>query len=425
MKPPWLLLAFMVAATVAAAACSGRAPPAPPRRVFPVAAPVRARRLRPAPRPELEPLLAALRGTNRVGSVAVGDGGDESTFHRIGTQVLSRADPPLVAWLAADDDPTLRALGLWGAARRGDVDALARHFCDRDLVLVCPWGCACWDTTVGAIAQAFARRPAWLDRPWEDGPEVPSLLGREAARALEVQTTAIDACRSATAESLIRGGPSPSDWTWAPLRQAVPAVPAWMVVKAMARRGDEQATGELARLLGEATLPADARLAAASGLTRRGGAEAEAAIGRAGPFLRGQAAGLPGRFEEELAWRRRVRAWKETERPGDQALGADQLHHALALDLPTSFFGSRTREAERARGQALLRVARHLGDYRECWDQYRHTAYELEWLLGRESPGEPRGLLRATWTPDEEAEIAAQVQAEVAELDADERCRSY
>jgi hypothetical protein len=120
-----------------------------------------------------------------------------------------------------------------------------------------------------------------------------------------------------------------------------------------------------------------------------------------------------------------VRAWKETEPPGDQALAGDQLDHALALDLPTSFFGSRTSEAERARGQALLRVARHLGDYRECWDQYRHTAYELEWLLGRESPGVPRGLLGATWTPDEEAEITAQVQAEVAALDADERCRSY
>jgi hypothetical protein len=48
----------MVSATVAAAACSGGAPPAPPRRVFPVAA--RERGGRGAPLPErawIEPLL--------------------------------------------------------------------------------------------------------------------------------------------------------------------------------------------------------------------------------------------------------------------------------------------------------------------------------------------------------------------------------
>jgi hypothetical protein len=438
MERPLLVLAFMVSATVAAAACSRRATPAStdapsatPLRVFPVAAPVHLQRPRLAPKPEIEALLVELRKAHTVGGAAVGYGGDESTFHRIGAQLLPRADAPLLTWLAADDDPTIRALGLWGSALRGDLGTLARHYCDRDIVRVCPGGCICWDTTIGEIAQTFARSPAWLGNPGDEAHQRPSLLGPEADLTLEVQTTAIDACRPAMEVGVRSGAAKTSRWTWAALRAAVPSVPAWMIVKAISRHDADHATVELTRILDDASLPVDARLAAASGLTRRGGVEAEAAIGRAETFLRGQGLGLPRRFEDELSLRRRVqtivdrlrsmRTWMETQTQADQVLEGYELHHALVLDLPTISFGNRTDEVERARGQALLWVARHLGDYRECWDQYRSTAYELEWLLGRQS----EWGLHATLTPEEQAELAARVQAETARLDADVRCRSY
>src|SRR5262245_35796977 len=119
MGRPSLVLALVASATVAIAACRRSATPTPTdspgaTRVFPVAAPVQPRRLRPAPRPEVEALLGELRGTNEVGGWAVGYSANESPFHRIGTQLLPTADASLIAWLAADDDPTLRALGLWG-----------------------------------------------------------------------------------------------------------------------------------------------------------------------------------------------------------------------------------------------------------------------------------------------------------------------
>lgn len=435
---PLLVLALMVSATLAAAACSRSATPAPtdapsatPLRVFPVAAPVQPRRLRPAPRPEIEALLAELRETNMVGGAAVGYVGGESTFHRIGAQILPLADTPLLKWLASDDDPTLRTLGLWGSALRGDLDTLARHYCDRDIVRVCPGGCTCWDTTVGEMAQTFALSPAWLGNPGSDADQLPSLLRPEADLTLEVQTAAIDACRTAMEVRLRHGATEPSRWTWAALRASVSSVPAWMIVKAIARRGGDHATVELTRILEDASLPADARLAAASGLTRRGGTEADAAIARVKTFLRGQGRDLPERFEKELSLRTRVQpiverlesmhTWMETETQAAQVLEVYKLHHALILDLPTSSFGNRTDEVERARGQELLWVARHLEDYRECWDQYRNTAYDLEWLLDRQSTW---GLY-AMLTPDEQAELAARVRGEIMQLDAEVRCYSY
>jgi len=424
------VLAFLVAGAAAIGALQLRAKPAPverpPSRVLRVATPAQPPRVRPAPNPDMEPLLAEVRAGYTIGGASVGLLGTESAFHRAGARLRPEADTTLLTWLVEDEHPVVRALGLRGAALRGDLGTLAMHFCDREVVPVCPGGCICSENTIGEMARTLAQSPAWLDGGRDARPP---LLAVEARREIEVLTTAVDGCGAASKLGLSAPAIELSQWSFAALRKALPTLPAWIIVKAVARHN--AVPEELARVLQDEALPADARLAAASGLTLRGGPEAESAIEGSAAFLRSRGSGLLDRLRHALASRKKVqlavdrvaaaRTWQDAQALADLVIDAYQIRHPLVLDQRVVFFGDRMADIERARGQALVWVARNLGDHRACWDQYRSTAYDLERLFDQHV----MVALGAKLTPEERAEVVATVTAEVARLDADLRCRSY
>jgi hypothetical protein len=425
MRRALLAVVVLVTASATAAGCSTRDPSAV--RLFPVSAPVQSPAKRPAPRADLEAPLAKLRGTRDVGGAAVGIDGTESTFYQVGAAVLPGADPSLRAWLLADDDATLRSLGLRAAALARDGAVLMARACDRDPVLVCPGGCVCWDVDVGQIAQSLAVDPTWLEAASGQGSP---LLGAAAVHTLEVQLAAIDGCR--TAGELADHGDAlgRSPWTWKALRGST-SLPAWMIVKAIARHGRDKAAPELSRILGDTSLPAEARLAAASGLARYGGAGAETALEQHRWFLRGQGHIIPSRFAEDVSARRKVAEIEDRlslasskdreEEEANAVIQASERPHPALLGLRQVPYLVASEKLDLAWRRAILSLARRFGDRRACWDLYRDTAYELEWALGRSF----HSGLAATWKPEERDELTARVRAEVALLDADLRCRSY
>jgi hypothetical protein len=399
------------------------APEPSPEHVFPVRTPAKVRRVRPAAAPQLEEKLGKLRGSNSIDGPSVGIAGLESEVHRVGAELIQSRNLALFHWLAEDDDPAVRALGLWGAATVGDLSTLAKHYCDRERIEACPGGCICWNTTVGHVAQTLAVNPAWF------GDErSPSLLTAEERLKLAVQTRAIDGCHAAaTGQDQSSEG---NAWTWAKLRALVPALPAWMVVKAMARGSIHQPPGDLIELLRDDALPAQARLAAASGLTRLGGTNAAEALEDARALLKDHEEGLIVRLRAEISLRAQVQTLGEevssSRLAKRQALAEDMRRlyrqsHPLLIDLPRGSFGDRSEEVARARGEYIVSLARHLSDYRSCWDSYRDTAYQLERMLTDREQLERDTLL----SPADVAKVTEKVQDEVAFLDAQLACRRY
>lgn len=74
-----------------------------------------------------------------------------------------------------------------------------------------------------------------------------------------------------------------------------------------------------------------------------------------------------------------------------------------------------------ARGEYIVSLARHLSDYRSCWDSYRDTAYQLERMLTAREQLEMDALL----SPADVAKVTEKDQDEVAFLDAQLARRRY
>jgi hypothetical protein len=368
------------------------------------------------------------RGLVEIGGAAVGEGGVESEFHRVGMALLPAADHALLEWLVADDVPAIRALGFWGLALRGGRRLLLAHFCDRVLVNVCPGGCVCFPETLGEVAQQFALDPVWLGDPLGRPVEGPPLFGADEKRSLEIQLLAVDACRPSEEMRRPILGPISAHWNWRDLNAATP-LPAWMLVKAIVRLDATRAGPLLVRVLDDATVPLDGRLAAASGLTRTTAVEADAALARNAAFLDSTLPGLSARLRGEVSMRKKfhnlvapieaVHTWMETQKLAGNAIAALALPHALVLDVPAVSYGDRSDEVDRARARALLWLADHLGEYEDCWDQYRDTAYELDRRLATEARFD---LGQSRMTRSEVATIEEKVQSEMTRLDSDARC---
>jgi len=394
-----------------------------------VTAPARPPRRRPAPDAALEPLLDELRKANGVGGAAIGFAHQESTFHRVAGELLPKADRKLLEWLAEDDHPTLRALGFAGLAALGERETLLRHVCDRELVEVCPGGCICGGQSIGAIAQEYLWSPAWLGANHPSVGSSPLLSPRERT-ALAFRIAAADACslgEGATGELKRLGG---NGWSWTEVRAATPDVPAWIVVKALSRFDREGALPLLVAVLDDATMPARARLAAASGMTLSTAEEADAALMRQSAFLDAARKGLAAELREVIRMRRKAEellapldsahTWMETEKLASHAIDAYAIRHPLVLGLvSTGSYGARDPDVNRARGDALLWTSHYFAAHEDCWSAYRDVAYALESRLDGEWS---RESLAEALPAKKLAVFEANIVATTARLDRDVSC---
>lgn len=390
-------------------------------------------RQRPSPHAALQPFLDELRGHQGVGGAVVGSGGVESTFHRVARELIPRADPAFGEWLAKDDDATLRAMGFALLASRGEKATLVAHVCDREVIVVRPYGCVGSYRPLGHVAQEFLWAPTWLGS-FRIGSDRELLSSREGTE-LALRLAGADGC------SL---GPHAKDelktarvGTWTSIRASVPSVPTWIVVKALARFNPTGSVAQLVAVLEDATMPVRARLAAASGLTLTGSHIAEHAIDQHAAFLDGTRRGLATSLVEVIRLRRavdalvepidRVKTWRAAEALASNAVDAYAFRHPLLVaTVPSPHFGARQADVDDARGRALLWVSEHLGDHEDCWSAYRDVAYMLERWLWHEDwdsrDGWRRGDLARILPGTMLASFRAKVGAATARLDANTNC---
>ncbi len=391
----------------------------------------------------VEETLRELREDGSVRSELVGDHLDkESPFHKAARTLLPSATPDLLASLAADRAPAVRALAFWGYALQRNPEALSRYFCARDIVQVHPGGCVSSSDTLGEVAQSMAFVPHWL-LDYDRIPEIriPAPLFDEQTRvSLVVQVLAVDGCEL----SFEAPNPFESDltgWNLARLRAVAPRVPEQMLVKALALREPERGRPLLSCILNDEAASPAARLTAASGLTLTLGNAA--VLHRNAAFL--------DRFDGDsvldmLELRERFEAFKKSldeleidrkrrldqiiqtgvddsaDRRADLTIEALAIRSPLVLELAFDSppIDSRAGEVHHARYEALRWIAKHFDDHENCWDVYRDAPFAMERWLNGQGPGSD---LLKVMTEDQVAWFRAKVSDATARRDADTGCR--
>lgn len=355
-----------------------------------------------------------------MGGAAVGYAGEPTTFHTVAERWLPKLQPDDLRWLADDDAPVVRSLGLMGLALIGDQTTVIQHFCDRETVRWMPGGCDSQQFTVGQVAQTFAHAPTMLVDPWSPGEP---LLGDAEALRLQTQVLAADACR-------YRAGFEPEIVSLEQLRAAVPDAPPWMPVKAFVEQyrwgvwdtdtSDKQDLLDvLRRVLLNPSEPDSARLAAASALTLPASSasardDARAALSETAAFLDAQRPGLSETLLETLALQQQVETLIASDRTPD-ILGAIVTPHPFVLHQAFGF--NRDKVMQAAWRTTLLLVSERLSEHRDCWSAYRRTAYLLldyEEFFREDGDG---------FAPAHTARLRRNVLAEQRLLDADLACR--
>lgn len=397
---------------------------------------------RPKPRPKvasppiapaIEAKLAPLRKFPVYGGVYEGRWSKPSRFYEIGKVVLAEATPADLAAMVVDPDAVVRAMALWGYAKRGETAPLRESVCD-DAKIPEMTGCFGPATiSLGTIACNLLDHPDRLDPVDHADHRPPPRLSTDAANvALSVRMGAADDCLGGSPSSL----QASFDYrriTFLGLRMQAPKVPAWKLVRAAARGGDEKSGPLMVAILEDATLPTDARLTAATALVRaRPGTDESyvTVIREQEAFLDGAVPGLASRLERALAIHERGLALlsgrlgtldaPKIQRITDQALALfDEPHPVLIpILLRDDLVVARAKELRPARGRALRALVEGPFAHEGCWDVFRSAPYELRRALD----GADRASIAATMTPTELAAFEAAVDALIAKLGADARC---
>jgi hypothetical protein len=289
-----------------------------------------------------------------------------------------------------------RSMGLYLLVKTKGKDALPdlrARLSDRTRYVIFPGGCCGWPTSVGGFARSLAHNRRMLEM---EEPE--PLAHAEGLLGLDLAVLADD--RAADQHEEVRLGltrvpaPRPLPLRLADLRRAGAGLADLQIVKAVGRLepSDENRRFLLA-CLEEASLEKDARLGAASALTRSTHAEAAAAIGRARAFLDG-AAGKPltdrllatieARKAHEARWKP-IRA--ERTAAGHEAMRA-QIREALKAERPLAIpdlnrsfsLAVVTGDLRDTLVASVFKIAAGLGETSAPWDTDSDAAYHLETL---------------------------------------------
>jgi len=380
--------------------------------------PSEAARQEPAPlTPALGPLVHGLRKVDAITASAVGYGGGPGEFYTLSLKFLELARPGDFERLALDSQPIVRAMGWFGLAQHPSEKAIAtivEGARDRTAIKYCPGGCICYAVPLGEFARELLADAhhlgRWVSWPADGKPPASSqplpLLTEQQLLAMDLEVLAHDELAALPFRSSSRLAQAIASGK---LKLEVPALAElarfrklaiWQLIKAVGRIDRQPelgrpALGFLVRCLRDGSLPADARLAAASALTRFVDAEAQRALEEQQGFLDTAAPQPLGvRFLEEIRLRREqvgimkpiheARFISQTEPLADRAIRGFRTDHPLAFDdlANHSSFGEHTERVDAARAAALLRIVQRHPEFSQRWNTYADVAYGIEWLAG-------------------------------------------
>ncbi len=366
----------------------------------------------------LEPPNVNLEGIERIEGHAVGEGGEPGRFYLKLVELTKSLKPAELEALVYSPSPVgqsarraaaanttiRRALGLGGLARLRAGSArrmLERSLHDRSAIEYFPGGCVGWSTTLGAFAWELLRDP---DHLWPE-PKPKGLLEASELDAINLELLAADDTYAfhwnveRSLEEAFKSGRL--RYELGELQRHTPGLPAWRIVLALGRMpgSDRARAALLASLPAQTALDPQARLAAASALTRRADDAAISALEQQAAALDALGSEHWGSrlldearrhraFRRKMAPLERVKTWMENERLADSAVAAFDVDDAFAVDAllgqGSSSFGTRSEAVHAARDAALLRIAPRLRDL-PSFSTWRDVPYQLEQALLRPS----------------------------------------
>jgi len=349
-------------------------------------------------------LIARLRRADGIEASLIGFVYGPSLQYGLYEAVIGQGDRERFLRLSQDEHPVVRCVGLlalaWTEGRQA-VPVLRRHLADRDWVHYLEYDIGS-SMTVGQFALRLVRDPNCLvieDRGARRA-RVP-LLGETELLGLYMAILADDATLSVhdeAARELGRAvGRRKLTLDLPTLRQLAPSLADWQIVKAIGRTqlSDASRSFLIACVQGN-ELNAEARLAAASALTRHADVECARALrvqrralnkingGRWGDFF---VETLNARRAHEKSMRpfRAARSWQEREAMKDHIILTFACDHPLALDdlvdISSPFTGRKPADVSTVRANSLIAISANLDRFSQPWSTYADTAFKLDQLL--------------------------------------------
>ncbi len=349
-----------------------------------------------------ESLIARLREVEGIEASLVGFVDTPSEQYALYEAAIAQGRPTKFLALAQDEHPVVRCVGLLALARTEGQEAvptLRAHLCDRDIVRyqVLDIHSA---MTVGQFALDLLHDPNCLvcDRRPIRSP----LLPETELPGLYLSILAGDATVSVhddAARNLNRLlGQRKVALDLPMLQQMAPSLTDWQIIKAIGRMklSDTSRTFLIACVEMD-ELSAEARLAAASALTRHTDVECARAL-RVGREALNQIDGTPwGDFfvetlnarrthEENMALIRKARSWREQESMKDHIIRTFTCDHPLATDdllsVPAPVVVRKYADVREALVNSLVAISANLDRFSQSWSTYADTAFKLDQFLG-------------------------------------------
>ena len=348
-------------------------------------------------------LIARLRASDRVTASLIGLAAAPSSQHTLYRTVIAQGNKARFQQMIADDHTVVRCIGLLALAKtqgQAAVPTLRRHLSDRDVVGYHAL-CVVDSMTVAEFSLQLLHNVNWLVK---GKGRTPFRLFSEAQwvdlyfdiliadHLLAVRDQAANPLRI-----LLRRKRVPLELP--ALRRQVPSLADWQIIKAVGRMKLYDGPRDfLIACLRDKDLDLDARLAAASALTRR----TDAASSRALRITRHELNGLHESqwgdhfvailnarrvHERQMKAIRTGRSWRDRERAKESYVTAFTCDHALALDdlLDASEGGAGFghSEIDRALANSFVTISENLDRFSQPWSTYADTAYKLDSALRR------------------------------------------
>ncbi len=375
-------------------------------------------------------LIAVLRAADGIEASLVGFVHSPSRQYALYEAIIARGDREKFLGLSRDEHPVVRCVGLLALAHtEGEqaVPALRSRLSDRDWVGYLEYDIGS-SMTVGQFALSLLHDPDCLVSEHRRARfpllSETELLGLNMAILAEDATISVHNRAARELGGLTGRRQATLDLPM--LREQAPLLADWQIVKAVGRiKLSDASRSFLIACVQMHELSPEARLAAASALTRHTDVECARALRVQREALNQIDAGSWGDFFIETLNARRAheknnqpiraaRSWRGRERlTTEDFLRAFACHHPLALDdlvdISSPLSGRDHADVSRARANSLIAISADIDRFSQPWNTYADTAFKLDLLLRsirrlraqleKEYPGEdgiPGGVLPLT-----------------------------
>lgn len=359
-----------------------------------------------APGQDWESMIAQLRKSDTISCSLVGFAHTPSENYALYQTIVSRGNSESFRRMLEDEHPVVRCVGLLGLAKKDgkkSIRALKEHFSDREVVSFVQYDIFS-SMTVGSFAMRLVRDTNCLVldplTPGYQHIAVP-LLSRNAQIGLEIEVLAGDLCTDLHEMAAYELGEAEEAGELvldlAVLRRQASSLRDYQIIKAIGRlKPSEDRRAFLIACLHRSKLDADARLAAASALTRKADETALQALRtetdalnridekRWGDYVLKQLKAREA-FDANLEPVRANRSWREQEKIKDKVILAFTTNHPLALgnllDHPAPVLVREHTDVWQALANSLIAISSNLDVVSQPWNTYSNTAVQLDLFI--------------------------------------------